>query len=353
MPSKETAVRIAVVGAGAIGRQHMKLIRSDARFELVGAADPAPSSAEYLQQQQIAHFSDYHELLDTARPECVVVATPNAMHEEVAVACLEHGVPVLIEKPIAHSVASAMRICAAVERTGVAALVGHHRRHNPLLRAARDFIDTGALGSIVAVAAMDLRRKPTPYFEAADWRRNPGGGPILINGIHDIDCLRFLCGEIDRVMAITSSRTRGFAVEDSAAVTISFASGAIGNLTLSDAVQAPWAWEIASGEEPGYPYQHEECYLICGSEGSLAVPTLEHWRNARGGGRGDPFIREQIFYTPADPWLEELRHFAQVVRGTAKPLVTVQDGARTLATTLAIARSGESGLPISVEQMYA
>ena len=290
-------------------------------------------------------------MLDDTHPQGVVVATPNALHEEVAVACVERGIPVLIEKPVAHSVESAVRICDAVRRTGVAALVGHHRRHNPLMRVAREFLAGGAIGRIVAVAAQDLRRKPDPYYEQT-WRREPGGGPILINGIHDVDCLRCLCGDIETVMAITANRARSFAVEDSAAVTFGFVSGAVGTLTLSDAVQGPWAWEIVSGEEKGYPHQREDCYLITGTDGALALPTLTHWRNERGGGRGDPFIRKELFYEPADPWVEEMRHFADVIDGKAPPLITVEDGTRTLAATLAIAQSAATGRPVAVEQLY-
>ena len=204
----------------------------------------------------------------------------------------------------------------------------------------------------MTVAAINLRRKPEAYFNAA-WRREPGGGPMLINGIHDIDCLRALCGEIESLMAFTANRTRGFAVEDTAAVTMRFDNGAIGNLTLSDAVQAPWAWEITSGEEAEYPHQREDCYLLAGTEGSLAVPTLSHWRNERGGGRADPFIRKQLFYVRADPWIEELLHFAAVVRGEAESLITAEDGTRTLAAVLAVARSAETGRPVAIKDMYS
>ena len=343
--------RIAVIGAGAIGRRHIEGLTRLPPFELVGSSDPAPDAEAYLRRLGVAHFTDYRRMCDSLRPDAVVIATPNALHEEVAVACLGSGMPVLIEKPIAHDLESALRICDAARRSGVAALVGHHRRHNPMLRAARGFLESGAIGQIVAVAACDLRRKPDAYYEQS-WRREPGGGPILINGIHDLDCLRWLCGEIETVMAITANGARDFAVEDTAAVTLAFSSGAIGNLTISDAVQAPWAWEIASGEEPGYPHQHEDCYLIAGTEGSLAVPTLTHWRNERGGGRADPFIRTQLFYVPADPWIEELRHFARVVREGVAPMVTVEDGTQTLAAALAIARSAETRRPVAVCEMY-
>ena len=352
MSAPAGSIRIAIVGAGAIGRRHIDFIRRVPAYDLVGVADPATDAASHLRDEGVRGFTDYRALLDTARPHAVVVATPNQVHEEVAVACLERGIAVMIEKPIAHTMASALRLCEAVQRTHGRALVGHHRRHNPLMRAAREFLQGGGIGRIVAVAAIDLRRKPDAYFEQA-WRREPGGGPLLINGIHDVDCLRALCGEVETVMALTANEARSFPVEDTAAVIFGFASGAIGNLTLSDAVQAPWAWEIASGEEPGYPHQHEDTYFITGTQGALAIPTLTHWRNQRGGGRGDPFIREQLSFEPADPWVEEMRHFADVIVGRADPLVSVEDGMRTLATTLAIARSAREGRPVDVASMLA
>lgn len=350
MTHAEKPVRIALVGTGFIGRRHIAFLRSHSIFDPVAGADPAPDSKAYLDSQGMQHFSDYRKMLDDVRPEGVVVATPNQLHEEVAVACLERGIPAMVEKPIAHTVESARRIVEAAKKHNVPVLVGHHRRHNPLMRAALEFIQSGGIGQMIAVAAVDLRRKPDSYYKAA-WRREPGGGPMLINGIHDVDCLRALCGEIESVMALTSESARGFAVEDTAAVTIKFANGALGNLTLSDAVQAPWAWEVTSGEEPEYPYMHEDTYLICGSEGSLSVPTLNHWRNERGGGRADPFIRKRLFYVPADPWVEELRHFTRIIRHGEKPLLDADGGTRTLAATLAVAESARTGRPVAVKDL--
>lgn len=351
MKPEQPRVRIALVGTGFIGKRHIGFLRSRAEFDLVAAADPAPGAAAYLAAEGIAGFADFHRMIDELRPDGVIAATPNALHEDVALACIAHKIPVLIEKPIADKLEAAIRIAKAATAAGVPVLVGHHRRHNPMIKAARGFLSENRLGRIVSVAALDLRRKPDAYYQAR-WRRDPGGGPMLINGIHDIDCLRWLCGEIDTIYAMTSNNARGFAVEDTAAVTIRFGSGAIGNLTLSDAVQAPWAWEIVSGEEPEYPRAPEDCYLICGTEGSLAVPSLTHWRNERGGGRADPFNRSSLFYVPADPWIEELLHFARVIRGKEKPLVTAEDATQTLAAVLAVARSAETGMPVNVADMF-
>jgi predicted dehydrogenase len=352
MQPEEKPVDIAVVGAGFIGRRHINFLKNHKVFNVVAAADPAPGSDGYLQQQQIPHYTDFRKMLDAVHPEGVIAATPNALHEEVALACMERKIPVLIEKPIAHTIESATRICEAARKSGVPVLVGHHRRHNPLMRAALEFLRDDGIGDFTAVAAFDLRRKPDSYYKSS-WRREPGGGPMLINGIHDVDCLRSLCGEIDSLMALTANKARGFPVEDTAAVTFRFENGGLGNLTISDAVQAPWAWEVNSGEEPEYPYIHADCYLITGTKGALSVPTLTHWHNEHGGGRADPFLRKKLFYVPADPWVEELKHFARVARGLEKSLIDAEDGLRTLAATLAVARSAETGRPVTMKEMYS
>ncbi|MBI3707119.1 MAG: Gfo/Idh/MocA family oxidoreductase, partial [Proteobacteria bacterium] len=186
------------------------------------------------------------------------------------------------------------------------------------------------------------------YYDAA-WRREPGGGTVLINGIHDIDCLRMLCGEIDSVQAFAASAARAFPVEDTAAAAIRFASGALGTVTISDAVSTPWSWEWGSQENPFYPHEAQNCYLITGTKGSLAVPTLEHWWHEPGQGWGDPLTRRRHPVKPADAYVEQMRNFARVIRGEEQPIVSGAEGARTLACTLAIIESATTGRPVRID----
>src|SRR3712207_5146735 len=158
---------------------------------------------------------------------------------------------------------------------GVPVLVAPHRRHNPIMRKAAEIIAGGGIGRVVAVHGQWLSHKPKDYFNVT-WRRDAGGGPVLINAIHDIDCLRMLCGDVDTVTAMTSSGTRRFEVEDTAAALLAFESGALGTFLVSDTVSAPWSWEWGSGENPNRPTEPENCYIVAGPKGSLAVPTLQH-----------------------------------------------------------------------------
>ena len=216
-----------------------------------------------------------------------------------------------------------------------------------MLEKARDLVRGGAIGRLTAVAALWLIRKPDDYFDVA-WRREQGGGPVLINLIHDIDDLRFVCGEIESVQAMLSSGVRGFPVEDTAAITLRFAGGALGTVTVSDVVPAPWSWEITSGESAIYPQRPENCDLFAGTEGSLTVPKLELWRYQGERSWTAPLMKETIETVAEDPLTRQLRHFARVIRGEEPPRITGTDATRTLAATLAVHRAAASGQAVSV-----
>ena len=236
---------------------------------MCAVADPGPQAAAIATQWGVAHFADHCQMLKQVKPDAVIVANPNALHVSTALDCLAAGVPVLLEKPVGVHMDEVRQLVNASKATGVPVLVGHHRRHNPLIVRAHELIQSGALGRLTTVTALWQLRKPDSYFETA-WRREPGAGMLLTNLIHDLDLLRHLCGEVRQVQAITSNAVRGFANEDCAAVLLQFDSGALGSLTGSDAVAAPWSWELGSGENPVYPRQADQpCYLLAGTGGRV------------------------------------------------------------------------------------
>ena len=135
---------------------------------------------------------------------------------------------------------------------------------------------SGRLGPIVAVVGTALFYKPDDYFDVGGgWRRQPGGGPILLNLTHEVNNLLSLVGDIVRVQAVTSNATRGFPVEDTAAMVFTFANGALGTFLLSDSAASARSWEQTSQENTSYStYDDEDCYHIAGTTGSLSVPTM-------------------------------------------------------------------------------
>ncbi|MCC6468988.1 MAG: Gfo/Idh/MocA family oxidoreductase [Alphaproteobacteria bacterium] len=344
-----TATRIAMIGAGMIGRRHMQVLLGDPAYAVAAIADPTPAAEAFAKEKNIPWFADYQRMLDEAKPQGAIVATPNQHHVTAGLACIARRIPVLVEKPIADSVRAAVELVEAGKRADVPILVGHHRRHNPIMRAAAETIRGGGVGRVTAVVAMWLSHKPDDYYKV-DWRRQPGGGTVLINGIHDIDCLRMMCGEIDGVQAFAANGVRGFAVEDAAAAAIRFASGALGTLAISDAVSTPWSWEWGSQENPFYPHEGRDSYMVTGTKGSLGVPSLEHWWHEPGQHWGDALTRRRVPVKPADAYIEQMANFAQVIAGAAKPVVSGEDGARTLAATMAITESAATGRPVAIDE---
>ena len=168
---------------------------------------------------------------------------------------------------------------------------------------------------------------------------------LLTNLIHDLDLLRYLCGEVRQVQAITSNGVRGFANEDSAAVLLQFEGGALGSLTGSDAVAAPWSWELDSGENPVYPRQADQpCYLLAGTCGALSIPQLKRWHyREAGAGWHQPLQQVQEHFDAGEALHRQLLHFVQVARGQVQPLVSAADAGRTLALVEAIRQAAESG----------
>ncbi len=345
-------LRISVTGAGDVGMRHLEILEAAPDLEIAAIVDPAASAEAFARARNIPYYKTEHaRMLDAEEPDGALIATPNSLHLENGLACVDRGIPFLLEKPITETIESALQLVTAADKARVPFIVGHHRRYNPGISRARDFIREGSIGKVTAVSGTWFRRKPDDYFKMA-WRRKPGGGPILINAIHDLDTLRVLCGEIDVVQAMTSNMARGFEVEDTAAVMLRFANAALGTFVFSDAVEGPWGWEQCAGENASwYPQQPVDCYIIGGTQGSLSIPSLEHWWNKGGGGRGDPMLRERLQVVPGDPHIAQWRHFVEVIRGTQQPLVSGMDATRTLAVTLAMTLSAKTGQAVRVASL--
>lgn len=342
-------LKMAVAGAGLIGRRHVALIEASSACELAAIADPGPGAAEFARAHGVPHFTALTDLLARAKPDGVIDATPNHLHVSDGLACIAAGVPVLIEKPVAHTVEDGVRLRDAAEHANARVLVGHHRLHSPIVDLACGIIASGELGPIVAVMGSAMFYKPDDYFDQGPWRREPGGGPILINMIHEIGNLRAMIGEIVAVQAFASNATRRHAVEDTVAINLRFANGALGTFVLSDAAASPRSWEQNSGENAAFE-QHpdQDCYVIAGTRGSLQVPTMRLYEYLGPASWQNPLVKSQVEIREIDPLAHQLEHFCAVVRREVPPRVTVRDAIRTLAVTLAVDEAARTGLRVPI-----
>jgi len=344
-------LRIAVAGAGAIGRRHIELLSESPECALCAIVDPAPGAAAIARKADVPLVATLADLFARLRPDGVIIATPNRLHVENALDCIAAGVAVLVEKPVAHTVAEGLRLCAAAESAQARILVGHHRAHSPLMETAREIIAQGTLGTLVAVQGSAIFYKPDDYYDEAPWRRQPGGGPILINMIHEVGSLRSLCGEICAVQAFASSAIRGFPVEDTVAIGLRFLNGALGSFLVSDTAASARSWEQTSQENSAYAtYPDEDCYVVVGTRGSLAVPTmrLKIYDLPEDRSWWKPYRTAVAPVERRDPLERQLAHFCAVIRGDAAPLVTARDGLMNLRVTESIAEAARTGKIITI-----
>jgi predicted dehydrogenase len=343
-------VRIAVAGAGLIGKRHIEEVAASPDARLASVVDPGPAGAELAEKHGVPLHRSLAELLARDKPDGVILATPNQLHVDGGLECVAARVPVLVEKPIGDTVEGASRLVEAAEAAGVPLLTGHHRNYSPIMATAREIVQSGALGQIVAVVGTALFYKPDDYFDVGGgWRRRPGGGPILLNLIHEVNNLQSLVGDVVRVQAVTSDATRGFPVEDTAAMLFTFANGALGTFLLSDTAASARSWEQTAQENLTYAhYPDEDCYHLAGTRGSLSVPTmrLKVYPGARSW--WEPFETSTVELERSDPLANQVAHFAAVIRGEAEPICSGRDGLTTLRVVDAVVQSARTGLPVDL-----
>lgn len=344
-------MKITVVGPGLIGNVHISLIEAHPNFRLVSIVAPDhPLNHATAAKSGVPLFDTLGENIRECRPDAVIIASPNEFHFQQALECVECGIPVLVEKPITATLSEAKHLVDSVENSGVPALVGHHRTHSPLLESAQQIISSGDLGKLVSIYGSAQYLKPPRYFEAGPWRTKEGGGPIMINLIHEIGIMRSLLGEISAVHAFASNAIRNFEVEDTATINLRFASGALGTFVLSDTAASSNSWEQTSGENPTFPMYDENCYTITGTSGALSFPSMRvqtyaqdvepSWTNRQ--------IERRKMVLRADPLRLQLDHFYDVATKRASPRVSARDGYYNLLVIECIRQSIKSGQTVDV-----
>lgn len=339
--------RILLCGPGLIGRVHARIIEECPGSELSAVVAPGSErNRRFAADYGVAFFEDLSSALDAQSFDGVVISSPNNCHFQQTMECLTRGVPVLVEKPITEATDEARLICEAVDEFQGKLLVGHHRTYSALVDTVMKFLKSSHFGNLVALQGSALFYKPTQYFKDGPWRTKSGGGPILINLIHEIGLMRTFAGEVNSVAALSSSAVRGFEVEDTVAISLRFESGALGTFILSDTAASAKSWELTSAENATYPnYSGVSCYHLAGTIGSIDFPTMRTMSYARQEEQSwwVPFVEGSLERTQRDPLVAQFRHFLDVIDGKSLPIVSAHDGYRNMQVLEAVRLSILSG----------
>ncbi|MPV36464.1 Gfo/Idh/MocA family protein [Georgenia subflava] len=229
-------IGVGIVGLGAIGATHARALREIDRVDLVaysGGTTAAASDAGWPDAVQLSPA----EVIDHPGVQVVAICTPSDTHAALALDALRAGRHVVVEKPLALRVADAEAVVTEARRRGLVASMIAHRRFEPEHEHVRELLGTGALGELRLARTHVHWVRDDAYYAAAPWRTSmaAGGGSLMNQGAHNVDLLRWLCGEVVEVTAQHATLGHDMDAEDTTVATVRFASGALGVITTSTA----------------------------------------------------------------------------------------------------------------------
>lgn len=336
MPDGIAPTRIAVIGAGAMGRNHLRVLNDLESADLVALADVDRAGAERAARRfNIQAYGDYLEMLDKEQPAGVVIAVPTILHREVALAAIERGVHVLVEKPIAFTVDEGREMIQAALRAGVILTVGHIERYNPAILELQRRLAQRELGRVFQMHARRLGPFPPRVRDV---------GVVIDLATHDVDIMRFVSGsDVVRVFAETARRIHT-EHEDLLSGLLRFADNSIGVLDINWLTPTKIRELMVTGEMGMFHvnYLTQDLYFY---ENNYVKTDWDAISHIEGVSEGD-MIRLRIEKT--EPLRVELDRFVRAINGEQVSLVSGEDGLAALHVASKIVESGLEARAIEI-----
>ncbi|MBO0770964.1 MAG: Gfo/Idh/MocA family oxidoreductase [Actinobacteria bacterium] len=326
-------IRMGMVGAGWIAQDHRRVLESLPEAELVAVCDIDRERATALAAGNGARvYQDWRDLLDQEELGALIVCTPPATHREPAIAALDHGLPIYLEKPIARTPEDAAAIVAAAERTGTVCAIGYQWHALDLLEDLPELLAGQQIGLLSGASIGPTQRRP--WF--VDMRA--GGGNLLERGSHHMDLARKVAGEVAAVQTaagrVRLARSGGEDgdTDDAVTIVLQLASGALATIVV--------AWT-----QPGQPGNYG--LDIVASEATLRL-ALDPEFTLTGVSRGQQVTRQ----AGSHPMERSMRTFLHAVseRDPAAVICPPPDAAATLAVAVAAERALETSRTVAVER---
>jgi predicted dehydrogenase len=338
-------IRVGIVGGGNISETHARAARAIPGVEIAAICGSNKEKVERLcREYGGVPFTDYENFLGHRPMEMVALGSPSGMHAEQGIAAARHGLHVLTEKPIDITLARADALIAATDEAGVKLGVFYQDRFKADLRRVKTLLDGGILGKPILAEARVKWYRPPEYYAGSKWRGTTaldGGGALMNQGIHTVDLLLWLWGDVVAVHGKMASSLHKIESEDTLVALLEFANGALGTLIATTSVF------------PGYP-RHVE---LSGSEGTLAIeqdllvradlhkfdPSL--MRNEAGDqnpSAASPTVSDIRGHQAA------LEDFLRAIETNGQPACNGREGRRSVALVEAIYAAARSGARVSV-----
>lgn len=331
-------IGFGIIGCGVIADFHANaLFGLPDEAVLVGVADARYESAvRFAQAKQVRAFASVDEMLACDEIDAVTVCTPSGFHADVAVKAANAGKHIIVEKPMAITAEQLDRMTEACERNGVVLSSIAQSRFTNGVQMAKQALEDGLLGRLVCADIYMKYNRTQEYYDSGGWRGTKavdGGGALMNQGIHGVDLLLYLAGDVKSVYAVSKTLARRIEVEDTLSAVLEFKSGATGVIQATTSVY------------PGYPRRLD----LNGDKGSITLEegALVKW-DIENNTKQDIVLQPTRYSSAATPTAISVdnhkRQFADVINALqtgTKPLIDVREGRRAVDLILAIYRSAE------------
>jgi UDP-N-acetyl-2-amino-2-deoxyglucuronate dehydrogenase len=357
-------LRFGILGCGVIGPHHAKAIAGLKSAELVAVADIVPELGEELAEEYgCLRYASLEEMLSGGDLEAVCLCTPSGMHAEGAIASLEAGKHVVIEKPVDVTLEAADRLIEVQRATGGKVAVVSQHRFDAATQYVHEALARGEFGRLTSGSADVRWWRSQSYYDSGGWRGTwelDGGGVLINQAIHSIDLLQWLMGQVVEITAYTGLIAHErIEVEDTAVAILKFANGALGTIVATTAAYPGLSTRIAVHGDRGSAIidddeltyfhaategQEGEAYGAGGGE-NQAEEIMQRCGEAESGpGAGsDP---DSLSMAHRD----QIEDFAEAVRDGREPLVNLEEARKPLAIIQGIYESARTGRPVSLQE---
>lgn len=326
-------LRAGLVGLGAMGRNHARVLASLDGVDLIGIADPKGDARDV--GQGIALFEQVDALVERGLDYCVVAA-PTALHDAIGAQLAAAGIPMLVEKPVAADVASAVRLVDTFEKADLVAGVGHIERYNPALRQLKARLEAGELGEIFQVATR--RQGPFPS-------RIADVGVVMDLATHDIDLTSFVTGAQFTAISARTAHKSGREHEDLVAATARLSDETVTNHLVNWLSPLKERLTVVTGERGTFVANTLTAELTFYANGTVLVdwPDIAHFRGMT---EGD--VIRYAFAKP-EPLRTEHEAFRDAVLGISSDIVSLRQGLQAVNVADAVLASARSGRTIELQ----
>ena len=296
-------------------------------FNFVALVDPTPAGGDGALEMDLPLYASLRDALNDHRIDGVIVCTTARETIAASRAAIECEVPTLVIPSKGTSLDASQDLVAAAKKAEVPLLVGNQRRFHPSVVAAKEFINSGGIGTIIAAQSTSWFPKPEAKLSDIHWASRQGHIPILYDLIDDLDVLRYLLGEVFEISGITTSLLGGNSVPSSLACLLKFENGVICTLNASDEVVSQANWYVTAGETDKYSKTGQPCLWIGGTEGTLSIPDLAFWSYGNTEASSDSRLQlEKIkSNTSVGSVVPELLDFESVIQDKKTPVCSGED----------------------------